>query len=156
MLSAATAALLAAPLTFAARADTTLTNNTKTALDTTTAGNITIQAGGGVEIKAASPAVTIDTNSFLQNLGGISNENTSSAVGVEVNTSSGNLVNSAGILNLGSISLSGSGAGKSAIIVEGGNTFFAPITLETVTTTAGSTTTSSQFSSAPPRSITRK
>ena len=54
MLSAATAALLAAPLTFAARADTTITDNTKTALNTTTAGNITIQAGGGVEIKAAS------------------------------------------------------------------------------------------------------
>jgi hypothetical protein len=141
MLSAATAALLAAPLTFAARADTTLTDNTKTALDTTTAGNITIQAGGGVEIKAASPAVTIDTNSFLQNLGGISNENTSSAIGVEVNTTAGNIVNSAGILNLGAISLSGPGAGKAAIIVEGGNTYFAPITLETVTTTAGSAAT---------------
>jgi hypothetical protein len=141
MLSAATAALLAAPLTLAARADTTLTDNTKTALDTTTAGNITIQAGGGVEIKAASPAVTIDTNSFLQNLGGISNENTSSAIGVEVNTTAGNIVNSAGILNLGAISLSGPGAGKAAIIVEGGNTYFAPITLETVTTTAGSTAT---------------
>jgi hypothetical protein len=141
MLSAATAALLAAPLTLAARADTTLTNNTKTALDTTTAGNITIQAGGGVEIKAASPAVTIDTNSFLQNLGSISNENTSSAIGVLVNTTAGNIVNSAGILNLGAISLSGTGAGKAAIIVEGGNTYFAPITLETVTTTAGSAAT---------------
>jgi len=141
MLSAATAALLAAPLTLAAHADTTITNNTKTVLDTTTAGNITIQAGGGVEIKAASPAVTIDTNSFLENLGGISNVNTSSAVGVEVNTSTGNLVNSTGILNLGSISLSGPGSGKAAIIVEGGNTFFAPITLETVTTSAGSAAT---------------
>jgi hypothetical protein len=147
MLSAATAALLAAPLTLAARADTTITNNTKTALDTTTAGNITIQAGGGVEIKAASPAVTIDTNSFLENLGGITNVNTSSAIGVEVNTSSGNLVNSTGILNLGSISLSGPGAGKAAIIVEGGNTFFAPITLETVTTSAGSAATTVSGSS---------
>src|SRR5665213_1778150 len=82
MLSAATAALLAAPLTLAAHADTTITNNTKTALDTTTAGNITIQAGGGVEIKAASPAVTIDTNSFLENLGGISNV-TGSSIAVE-------------------------------------------------------------------------
>jgi hypothetical protein len=141
MLSAAAAALLAAPLTLAARADTTLTDNTKTALDTTTAGDITIQAGGGVEIKASSPAVTIDTNNFLVNEGGISNENTSSAIGVEVNTSSGNIVNSTGILNLGAISLSGPGAGKAAIIVEGGNTFFAPITLETVTTTAGSAAT---------------
>src|ERR1700678_490042 len=140
MLSAATAALLAAPLTLAARADTTITNNTKTALDTTTAGNITIQAGGGVEIKAASPAVTIDSNSFLTNEGGISNENTSNAIGVEVNTTNGNLVNSTGILNLGAISLSGPGAGKAGIIIEGGNTFFAPITLETgaSTTVSGS------------------
>ena len=53
MLSAATAALLAAPLTLAARADTTITNNTKTALDTTTAGNITIQAGGGTNMVPA-------------------------------------------------------------------------------------------------------
>jgi hypothetical protein len=141
MLSAATAALLAAPLTLAAHADTSITNNTKTALDTTTDGNITIQAGGGVEIKAASPAVTIDTNSFLLNEGGISNLNTSSAIGVLVNTTSGNLVNSTGIVNLGAISLGGPGSGKAAIIVEGGNTFFAPITLETITTTAGSAAT---------------
>src|SRR6202522_2213234 len=140
MLSAATAALLAAPLTLAARADTTITNNTKTALDTTTAGNITIQAGGGVEIKAASPAVTIDSNSFLTNEGGISNENTSNAIRVDVNTSNGNLVSSTAILNLGAISLSGPGAGKAGIIIEGGNTFFAPITLETgaSTTVSGS------------------
>ncbi|HEX4105741.1 MAG TPA: autotransporter outer membrane beta-barrel domain-containing protein [Rhizomicrobium sp.] len=141
MLSAATAALLAAPLTLAAHADTTITNNTKTALDSTTAGNITIQAGGGVEIKASSPAVTIDSNNFLTNEGGISNENTSSAIGVLVNTTSGNIVNSTGILNLGAISLTGDGAGKAGIIVEGGNTFFAPITLETITTTAGSAAT---------------
>ncbi len=141
MLSAATAALLAAPLMLAARADTTLTNNTKTALDTTTAGNITIQAGGGVEIKAASPAVIIDSNNFLLNQGSISNLNTSNAIGVEVNTSSGNIVSPQGILNLGAISLSGPGAGKSALLIEGGNTFFAPITLETVTTTAGSAAT---------------
>ncbi|HUO02059.1 MAG TPA: hypothetical protein VMU31_04715, partial [Rhizomicrobium sp.] len=141
MLSAAAAALLAAPLTLAARADTTITNNTKDALDTTKAGNITIQAGGGVEIKASEPAVTIDSNNFLSSEGGITNENTSNAIGVEVNTTNGNIVSSGGILNLGSISLSGPGAGKSALLIEGGNTYFAPITLETVTTTAGSAAT---------------
>lgn len=141
MLSAATAALLAAPLTIAARADTTITTNTKSALDTTTAGNITIQAGGDVEIKAASPAVTIDSNNSLVNEGAISNANTSSAIGVEVNTSSGNIVSSTGIANLGAIDLSGNGSGKAGIIVEGGNTFFAPISLEVIETTAGSAAT---------------
>jgi hypothetical protein len=141
MLSAATAALLAAPLASPARADTTQTNTSKTALSTSSAGNITIQSGGGVEIKASSPAVTIDSSSFLINQGSISNVNTSNAIGVEVNTSGGNLVSSTGILNLGAITLSGPGAGKSAIIIEGGNTFFAPITLETISTTAGSAAT---------------
>lgn len=142
MLSAATAALLAAALTSPARADTTITNSTKTALTTSSAGNITIQAGGGISIKAASPAVTINSNNFLQNEGGISNDNTSNGVGVEVNTSGGNIVSSTGLLNVGGISLSGPGAGKSAILIEGGNTYFAPITLETVVTTAGSAATS--------------
>src|SRR6185312_9981084 len=141
MLSAATAALLAAPLTLGALADTTISNGTKTALTTSTAGNITINAGGSVSIKAASPAVTINSNNFLLNQGGISNENTSNAIGVEVNTASGNIVNSGGIFNVGGISLTGDGAGKSAILFEGGNTFFAPVTLETVTTTAGSAAT---------------
>jgi len=141
MLSAATAALLAAPLTLGALADTTISNGTKTALTTSTAGNITINGGGSVSIKAASPAVTINSNNFLLNQGGISNENTSNAIGVEVNTASGNIVNSGGIFNVGGISLTGDGAGKSAILFEGGNTFFAPVTLETVTTTAGSAAT---------------
>ena len=141
MLSAATAALLAASLTIAARADTTITTNTKDAITTTTDGNITIQAGGGVELKATGPAVTINSNNFLINEGAISNLNTSSAIGVEVDTTAGNIVNSTGLLNLGAISLTGDGAGKSAIIIEGGNTFFAPVTLETIETTAGSAAT---------------
>jgi hypothetical protein len=147
MLSAATAALLAAPLTLTALADTNITSNTKTALQTSKDGSITIQAGGGVEIKAAAPVVIIDSNNSFTNEGGISNSNTSNAIGVEVNTSGGNIVNSTGILNLGGISLTGPGSGKSAIIVEGGNTYFAPITLETVTTSAGSAATTISGSS---------
>src|ERR1700742_4039519 len=100
MLSAAAVALLAAPLTLGAQADTTITSNSKDALDTTTNGNITIQAGGGVEIKASEAAVTIDSNNFLTNEGGITNENTSNSIGVLVNTSNGNIVNSTGLLNV--------------------------------------------------------
>ncbi|MGH6828082.1 MAG: autotransporter domain-containing protein [Rhizomicrobium sp.] len=140
-LSAATAALLAAPFGLPVRADTTITGHQKSAVTTSTDGNITIQAGGDITLKAALPAVTINSNNFLQNEGSISNANTSNAIGVEVNTSNGNLVNSTGLFNLGAIDLTGSGAGKAAIFIQGGNTFFAPITLETVATTAGSTVT---------------
>ena len=139
MLSAATAALLAAPfMVTQGRADTTITSTQKSAINTSTDGNITIQSGG-VEIKAASPAVTINSNNFLSNQGSISNSDTAGAIGVQVDTSAGNIVNSSGIVNLGAISLTGKGTGKAAIFISGGNTFFAPITLATVTTTAGST-----------------
>lgn len=141
MLSAATAALLAAPfMVTAGRADTTITGTQKSAINTTTDGNITIQTGG-VQIKAASPAVTVNSNNFLLNEGTISNDNTSNAVGIAVDTSAGNIVNSTGIANVGAISLTGNGTGKSALLIEGGNTFFAPITFSSVTTTAGSTVT---------------
>jgi hypothetical protein len=138
MLSAATAALLAAPfMVTAGRADTTITGVQKSGINTTTDGNITIQSGG-VEIKAASPAVTINSNNFLSNAGSITNSDTAGGIGVAVDTSAGNIVNSSGIVNLGAISLTGKGTGKSAIFISGGHTFFAPITLATVTTTAGS------------------
>jgi hypothetical protein len=147
MLSAATAALFAAPfLVSAALADTTITDNRKSAINTTDAGNITITTGG-VEIKAANPAVIINSNNFFVNQGSVSNENTSSAVGIAIDTSAGNIVNSAGVVNLGNISLSGDGTGKSAIIIEGGNTFFGPIAFETVTTTAGNASTTISGSS---------
>ncbi len=138
MLSAATAALLTAPFAISAgRADTTITSTGKTAINTTTDGNITISSGG-VGIKATGAAVTINSNNFLINQGSISNSNTSSAMGVAINTSGGNIVSSTGFLNQGGINLTGTGNGKSALVIEGGNTFFAPITFQSVTTTVGS------------------
>ena len=114
MLSAATAALLAAPLTMsAARADTTITDTRKDRHQHHDPGNITISSGR-VEIKAIGPAVTINSNNFLINQGSISNQNTAGAIGILVDTSAGDIVNSAGIANLGPINLSGSGTGKSA------------------------------------------
>ena len=107
MLSAATAALLAAPfMVTPGRADTTITTTQKSGINTTTDGNITIQSGG-VEIKAASPAVIINSNNFLSNAGSISNADTAGAIGVQVDTSAGNIVNSSGIVNLGAISSDG-------------------------------------------------
>ncbi|HEY2835012.1 MAG TPA: autotransporter outer membrane beta-barrel domain-containing protein [Rhizomicrobium sp.] len=138
MLSAAATALLAAPfMVTAGRADTTITEVRKEGVTTTSLGNITIQSGG-VEIKAASPAVTINSNNFLSSQGAITNNDTAGGIGVAVDTSAGNIVNNGGILNLGTIDLTGKGTGKAAIFISGGNTFFAPVTLATVTTTAGS------------------
>src|ERR1700754_2927132 len=95
MLSAATAALLAAPLTISAAhaAATTITETRKAAIDTTTLGDITITSGG-VDIKAATPAVTINSNNFLINQGSISNQNTAGAIGIAVDTTAGDIVNS--------------------------------------------------------------
>jgi hypothetical protein len=139
MLSAATAALLAAPLTIsAARAATTITDTRKAAINTTTLGDITITSGG-VDIKAATPAVTINSNNFLINSGSISNQNTAGAIGILVDTTAGDIVNSTGISNLGNIKLSGTGTGKSALVIQGGHTFYAPINFNTVVSTVGTT-----------------
>ena len=64
------------------------------------------------------------------------------AIGIEVDTTSGNLVNSTGIRNGGSIYLTGTGTDKSAIFITGGNTFFAPITLSSVVAGPSATTSS--------------
>jgi hypothetical protein len=146
MLSAATAALLAAPLMIsAARAATTITDTRKDAINTTTLGDITISTGG-VDIKAASPAVTINSNNFLLNQGSISNQNTAGAIGILVDTTAGDIVNSSGITNLGSINLTGDGTGKSAMVIQGGHTFFAPITFSNVVSVVGSTVAGSSVS----------
>ncbi|MGZ5922255.1 MAG: hypothetical protein ACXWLT_10855, partial [Rhizomicrobium sp.] len=148
MLSAATAALLTTPFMISATfADTTITDTKKAAINTTTDGNITISSGG-VEIKAATPAVTVNSNNFLINEGSISNQNTAGAIGIAVDTSAGNLVTSTGVANLGGINLTGSGTGKSALLIEGGHTFFGPITFSAVTTTVGNSTSLSGSSVA--------
>ncbi|HEU0096493.1 MAG TPA: hypothetical protein VFQ52_08565, partial [Rhizomicrobium sp.] len=135
MLSAAAAALLAA-LT-AAHADTEISNSTGTALDTTTSGNITIDSTGGVGVQTAtSPAVTINSNAFLLNNGFISNTGTDSAVGILIDTTNGSIqAPSTGFASTGTIDLSGGGSSKKGIWITGGNTFYGPITLTSLTTT---------------------
>jgi hypothetical protein len=151
MLSAAMAALLAGAAAHGARADTDVTTDTKSAATTTTDGNITIETTGQIEIKASTPVVTINSNNFLSNAGAISNTDTSTATGILVDTSAGNLVNSAGIYNIGAINLLGTGSVKAALAITGSNTFFAPITFSEIATTSTvgttSTTTATQISS---------
>lgn len=146
MLSAATAALLAVPLTISAgHAATTITDTRKASVDTKTLGDITITSGG-VDIKAIGAGVTVNSNNFLLNQGAISNQDTVGAVGIAVDTSGGDIVNSSGITNLGSINLTGKGTGKSALLISGGKTLYAPITFNNIISTTGATVTGSTVS----------
>jgi hypothetical protein len=134
MLSAAAAALLAAPLA-TARADTEVSTSTSAALLTSTSGNITIDSGGSVGISTASaPAITIDSANSVTNNGAISNTNADGGLGVLIDTTNGNLFPpAASFASTGSIDLGGSGTNKRGIVIQGGNTYYGPITLTTLT-----------------------
>ena len=112
-----------------ARADTTISTSTSTALNTITSGNITIDAGGSVGITTAGvAAVTINNNSFVINNGFIANTGTDNAIGVAIDTSLGNIITpAAGFASTGSIDLGGNGSSKRGIVISGGNTFYGPI-----------------------------
>jgi hypothetical protein len=134
MLSAATAALLAVPLFSAAGAATEVSGSKDSAQDTTTDGDITIDAAGVISIKAAKPAVTINSNNFVDNIGVISNSSTTNAIGLEVDTTSTTtpvtpILSPLGFTNAGTMDLSGSGTAKTAILVTGGGSFVGPIDL---------------------------
>jgi hypothetical protein len=134
MLSAAAAALLAAALAVVpVRADTEISTSTSTALSTSTSGNITIDATGGVGISTSStPAVTLNSTNNVINNGFISNTNVDSGIGVSIDTSGGSFLSS-GFASTGTIDLGGNGTSKLGIVVQGGNTFYGPITLTTLT-----------------------
>jgi len=135
MLSAAAAALLAAVLAAAAaRADTTVTTSTSTELDTTSAGTIIINSSGGISIaKSGVAAVTINSNNDVTNNGSISNAGTDGGTGVVIDTTAGNIKSpSLGFISTGSIDVSGANTGKRGIVIQGGNTFYGPITLTTL------------------------
>ena len=135
MLSAAAAALLAAALAAAAaRADTTITTSTSTELNTASAGTILIDSGGGISIaKSGVAAVTINSNNDVTNNGAISNAGTDGGTGVVIDTSAGNIQSpSLGFISTGSIDLSGNNTSKRGIVIQGGNTFYGPITLTTL------------------------
>jgi hypothetical protein len=148
MLSAAAAALLAAALAVDARADTEISTATSTALSTSTSGNITIDATGSVGIQTAgTPAIAVNSNNSVTNNGTISNGNVDNGIGVSIDTSGGNINGgTAGLSSTGAINLGGNGTGKLGIVIQGGNTFYGPITLTTLTalnTLTGQTSTAS-------------
>jgi hypothetical protein len=144
MLSAAAAALLAAVAgVSAARADTEVNTAQTTALTTSTAGNITIDSGSGISLGTASAAaVTLNSNNFVLNNGYISNPGVDSAIGLEIDTTNGNLFPPAtGVASTGSFDLTGNGTAKRGIFITGGNTFYGPITLTSLTATSTTGTT---------------
>ena len=139
MLSAAAAALLAAAAgVTAARADTEISTSQSTAVTTSTSGNITIDSGAGISLSTASAAaVTINSSNSVLNNGFIQNANVDSAMGLVIDTSSGNLIPPAtGFSSTGSFDLTGNGTTKRGILIEGGNTFYGPITLTSLTATS--------------------
>lgn len=127
-----------AALTTGAWADANVTTATTTALATAGSGNITIQNTGGVGVKtSAGAAVTINSNNSVLNQGYISNGNTEQAIGLWINTAGGNIVSpSLGFANTGTVEVAGSGTAKAAILISGGNSFYGPISLTTLTSTA--------------------
>ena len=148
MLSAAAAALLTAALAVAAaRADTEVSSATSTALTTSSGGNIVIDATGAVNINTSgTAAVTLNSNNVVTNSGTISNANVDNGIGVLIDTSGGNILSN-GFSSTGSIDVGRNGTSKRGIVIQGGNTFYGPITLTdliaTSTLTGASTTAQS-------------
>jgi hypothetical protein len=150
MLSAATACLLASALS--AHADSDISGTEKNPVNTASGGNITIEASGGVNVKSTTPAVTINSNNWVSNLGTISNVDTAGAIGVAIDTTAGDIVAPAGtgFSNLGTINMQGSATAKTGILIGGGHTYFGSLGMTTLlaSTTTGSTATTSAINSA--------
>jgi hypothetical protein len=138
MLSAAAAALLTAALGVAsALADTEISTTTNTPLSTSSSGNIVIDATGAVNITTAGTAsVTLNSANTVANNGGISNTGTDNGVGVVIDTTAGNILSTNGFSSTGTIDVGGNGTGKRGIVIQGGNTFYGPISLTSLIATS--------------------
>jgi len=150
MLSAAVAVLCASAA--AALADTTISTATTTQVTTTTAGNLTIDSSGSVSLNSGGAAVVLNSNNSVTNNGVIVNGNNDSAIGILIDTTAQNVVaQGTGLVSSNSISVTGTGIGKTGVMVIGSNTYFGNITLNNLTpvalTGAGSTLTLSGDSS---------
>ena len=64
----------------------------------------------------------------MVNNGGISNTGTDGGIGVLIDTTAGSLL-SPGFASTGTIDVGGNGTNKRGIVIQGGNTFYGPITL---------------------------
>ena len=149
MLSAATGALWASVLAVSlAHADTTISSSTSTALTTSSGGNITVDANGSVAVSAASAALTLNSNNFITNGGRVANTGTGGAYGFIIDTSAADIVSTGGLTNFGAIDLTGAGSAKTAIMINGGKTYFGNVSLGVSTVGASSVTVQGDTSSA--------
>jgi hypothetical protein len=113
MLSAATVALLSG----SALADTDITKQVTSPINTATDGNITIESDGSVVITANSPtvaAVTLNSDAIVNNEGTISYKGVSNATGVELVTGY-----TGEFEETGAVDLTGTGTGKTGILISG-------------------------------------
>jgi hypothetical protein len=113
MLSAATVALLSG----SALADTDITKQVTTPINTATDGNITIESDGSVVVTTNPPtvaAVTINSNDIVNNEGMISYKGITDAIGVELVTG-----HTGEYETTGTIDMTGSGTGKTGILISG-------------------------------------
>jgi hypothetical protein len=148
LVSAASFALFAAAWPIAAQAATTeISESTSTALTTSESGDILIDSNGAVAIqKASTAALTINSSNYLLNNGSISNTAVDGAQGVLIDTSAGNITSyTTGFASTGTIDISGSGTGKYGVLIQGGHTFYGPITLTGLTSSSTSSTQSSSI-----------
>ncbi|HUO90697.1 MAG TPA: hypothetical protein VMU08_16105, partial [Rhizomicrobium sp.] len=124
LLSAAAAALLSAP----ALADTTITKVESTEQKTSSTGNLTINSGGGISFKSATnPLLLIDSSNTVNNGGALSAQDQDKATAVIIE--SNDLIGS--FTSNGTIGLTGSGTGKTAIHLQSGTgAFTGNITLD--------------------------
>src|SRR5580698_444676 len=111
--------------------DVTTTLNSPIKTSTAPNNNIFIESTGSVTVTTSTaPAVTIDSNNWVQvqNGGTISNQNTANAVGVDIDTSTTGIGNVLGFVDNGTINLDGSGTTKTAMEITGSNAFTGPFT----------------------------
>lgn len=135
MLSAATAALLAAPA-FAA-GPTTISTTVFTAQSTSVTGDLTITSTGAVQVNAATtPVVTMDSSNTVTIQGALANQGKDGAVGVFINATTHPVPLPASIsfINSGTFLLTGGGVDKIGVQVAG----FGGIYTGDVNLTAGS------------------
>ncbi len=114
MLSAATVALLSGP----ALADTDISKQVTSPINTATDGNITIESDGSVVVTANPPngaAVTINSNDIVNNVGGtISYKGITDATAVELVTG-----NTGEFESTGTVDVTGGGTDKTGILISG-------------------------------------
>jgi hypothetical protein len=141
-----------------------ITTSLTAPIDTQTAPNhnIFVDANGSVKVKTAGAAVKLNSQVPAAPVGNwveigtggvVSNTATSSAIGIEVDTSSiainssqssgGSPAAPTGILDLGTLDLTGSGTSKVGILVTGVNGYTGPITFgsNSITNIAGDNST---------------